>query len=82
MIAASQNGSHSARIEMTLTIDGACFEVAQSTPTHLYLRSPAEIVSSNGELAISIDGSVTRQPVELLVRDPANSVAVPFRRLG
>ena len=67
---------------MTLNVDGTCFEVAQATPTHLYLRVPAEILSGTGELAISIDGAITRQAVELLNRDHLSSVAVPFQRIG
>ena len=67
---------------MTLTVDGARFEIAQATPTHLYLRTPAEIPSGTGELAISIDGSVTRQEVELLHSVQLSSVAVPFERAG
>jgi hypothetical protein len=82
MIAASQNGSHSARVEMTLIVDGTQFEIAQATPTHLYLRMPAEIRTGTGELAISIDGSVTRQTVQLLNNTQLSSLAVPFQRVG
>lgn len=82
MIAASQNGSHSASVEMTLTIAGERFEIAQATPTHLYLRTPAEIPSGSAELSISIDGSVTRQSVQLLNRVLLSSVDVPFERAG
>lgn len=67
---------------MTLNVDGTCLEVAQATPTHLYLRVPAQILSGTGELAISIDGAITRQSVELLNRDQLSSVAVPFLRIG
>jgi hypothetical protein len=81
MIAASQNGSHSARVEMILTVDGAQFEIAQATPTHLYLRTPAEIKTGTGELAISIDGTVTRQTVRLLNRIPLSSPSVPYERI-
>lgn len=66
---------------MTLTIDGARFEVAQATPTHLYLRTPAEIPVGTGELAIAIDGAVTLQPVQLLNDIQLNSRAVPFQRV-
>ncbi|MFO1002475.1 MAG: hypothetical protein U0936_19265 [Planctomycetaceae bacterium] len=81
MIAASQNGSHSARAEMTLTIDGTQFEIAQATPTHLYLRTPAEIRTGTGELAISIDGAVTQQTVRLLKDIPLSSTSVPYERI-
>jgi hypothetical protein len=67
---------------MTLTIDGAQSEVAQATPTHLYLRTSAEITSGKGELAISIDGSVTRQHVQLLNDVQLNSRIVQFQRVG
>ena len=67
---------------MTLNVNGTCLEVAQATPTHLYLRVPAEIQCCTGELAISIDGAITRQSVELLNRDQLSSVAVPFQRIG
>lgn len=67
---------------MTLTVGGASFELAQSTPTHLYLRRPAQIPLGRGELAISIDGSVTRQSVQLLDHDAVNSLALPFRGIG
>jgi len=67
---------------MTLTVGGAIFELAQSTPTHLYLRRPAQIPLGAGELTISIDGSVTRQSVELLNHDAENSLALPFQRIG
>jgi hypothetical protein len=82
MIAASQNGSHSARVEMTLIVDGAQFEIAQATPTYLYLRMPAEIRTGTGELAISIDRSVTRQTVQLLNNTQLSCPAVPFQRVG
>ena len=67
---------------MTLTVDGVQFEIAQATPTHLYLRTPAEIRTGTGELAISIDGSVTRQHVQILNDAEPVSPAVPFRRIG
>lgn len=82
MITASQKGSHSARVEMTLTVDGTQFEIAQAMPTHLYLRTPAEIRTGTGELAISIDGSVTRQSVQLLKNTQLSSTAVAFQRVG
>ena len=81
MIAASQNGSHSARVEMTLTVDGTQFEIAQATPTHLYLRTPVEIRTGTGELAISIDGAVTRQLVRVLNMIPISSPSVPYERI-
>ena len=67
---------------MTLTVDGVQFEIAQATPTHLYLRAPAEIRTGTGELAISIDGAVTRQSVHLLNNAQLSSPALPFRRIG
>ena len=67
---------------MTLTVNGMQFEIAQATPTHLYLRTPAEIRTGTGELAISIDGSVTRQHVQILHDAEPGSPAVPFRRIG
>ena len=63
---------------MTLTVDGMQFEIAQATPTHLYLRTPVEIRTGTGELAISIDGAVTRQTVRLLNRIPLSSPSVPY----
>ena len=66
---------------MTLIVDGTQFEIAQATPTHLYLRMPAEIRTGSGELAISIDRSVTRQTVQLLNDTQLCSPAVPFRRI-
>jgi hypothetical protein len=82
MIAASQNRSHSARVEKTLIIDGTQFEIAQATPTHLYLRMPGEIRTGTDELPISIDGSVTRQTVQLLNNSQLSSPVVPFHRVG
>ncbi len=67
---------------MTLTVDGVQFEIAQATPTHLYLRAPAEIRTGTGELVISIDGAVTRQSLQLLNTSPLNSQALPFQRIG
>lgn len=67
---------------MTLNVDGTCVEVAQATPTHLYLRVPAKILSGTGEPANSINGAITRQSVELLNRDQLSSIAVPFERIG
>ena len=66
---------------MTLTVDGTQFEIAQATPTHLYLRTPVEIRTGTGELAISIDGTVTRQTVRLLNRIPLSSPSVPYERI-
>ncbi len=66
---------------MTLTVDGTQFEIAQATPTHLYLRTPAEITTGTGELAISIDGAVTRQTVQLLNRIQLSSPLVPYERI-
>ena len=67
---------------MTLTVDGTEFEIAQVTPTHLYLRTPAEIRTGTGELLISIDGAVTRQSVQLLNNAQLSSPALPFQRIG
>ena len=67
---------------MTLTVDGTQFEIAQVTPTHLYLRTPAEIRTGTGELAISIDGAVTRQSVQLLNNSQLSSPALPFQCIG
>ena len=67
---------------MTLTVNGMQFEIAQATPTHLYLRTPAEIPSGSAELSISIDESVTRQHVQLLNDVQLSSPAVPFQRVG
>ena len=66
---------------MTLTVDGAQFEIAQATPTHLYLRTPVEIRTGTGELVISIDGAVTRQLVRVLNMIPISSPSVPYERI-
>lgn len=66
---------------MTLTVDGARFEIAQATPTHLYFRTPVEIRTGTGELAISIDGAVTRQTVQLLSNIQLSSPSVPYERV-
>ena len=66
---------------MTLTVDGAQFEIAQATPTHLYLRTPVEIKTGTGELAISIDGAFTQQTVRLLNRSQLSSPSVPYARI-
>ncbi len=66
---------------MTLTVDGTQFEIAQATPTHLYLRTPVEIRTGTGELAISIDGAVTRQLVRVLNMIPISSPSVPYERI-
>ncbi len=66
---------------MTLTVDGTQFEIAQVTPTHLYLRTPVEIRTGTGELAISIDGAITRQTVQLLNRIQLSSPLCPTNAL-
>jgi len=82
MIAASQNGSHSARVEMALIVASQRFEIAQATPTHLYLRTPTELTAGTGVLSISIDGNVTQQTVQLPGDIQPSSLVVPFQRIG
>jgi len=65
---------------MTLSARGMYLDIAQATPTHLYLRNPAEFPSGAAELLISIDGSVTRQSVQIQNDAGLNSNAVPFQR--
>ena len=67
---------------MALTVAGQRFEIAQATPTHLYLRTPTELTAGMGVLSISIDGNVTQQTVKLSGDIQAGSLAVPFQRIG
>ncbi|HQX50783.1 MAG TPA: hypothetical protein PLY87_17735 [Planctomycetaceae bacterium] len=66
---------------MALIVTGQRFEIAQATPTHLYLRTPTELTAGTGVLSISIDGNVTQQAVQLSGDIQPGSLAVPFQRI-
>ncbi|MEQ9410325.1 MAG: hypothetical protein RIK87_21490 [Fuerstiella sp.] len=65
MITASQNGSHSAIVRMTLQVADAALEVAQVTPNRIFLRTPVDLPPCEGILSISIDGHVTQRNIRL-----------------
>jgi len=77
MIRASQNGRHSATVQMTLIVGGRELEVAQSTPTHLILREAVPLPGSHAQLLLSIDGVETRRSIEIL--DGRTSSRVSYR---
>ena len=65
---------------MALIVARQRFEIAQVTPTHLYLRTPTVLSAGTGVLSISIDGNVTQQTVRLHGDIQPGSLAVPFQR--
>lgn len=67
---------------MALKIASQRFEIAQATPTHLYLRTPTELTAGTGVLSISIDDNVTEQAVRLPGNIQPGSLAVAFQRIG
>ena len=66
---------------MALIVASQRIEIAQATPTHLYLRIPTELTAGMGVLSISIDGNVTQQAVQLSGDIQPGSLAVPFQRI-
>jgi len=67
---------------MALIVANQRFEIAQATPTHLYLRTPTELRAGTGVLSISIDGNVTQQTVQWPGDIQPGSLVVPFQRIG
>jgi hypothetical protein len=57
MIAAINNGGHSAQVKIQLWIDGGSVPVAQLGPDFLFLDVPFEHPPSNARLVLQVDQS-------------------------
>ena len=60
-----QRHGHSAEVRISLSIGDRLFNVAQLGPDYLILRDASDHPPTVGEITLSIDGKVTRWPVEL-----------------
>jgi hypothetical protein len=61
-----KGGGHSAVVRIDLHLNGSVFPVAQLGPDFVVLRNPFDHPPSEAEIALSIDGQVSRWPIHLI----------------
>ena len=82
MIAARNNGGHSAQVKIQLLIDGGSVAVAQLGPDFLLLDKPFEHPPGNACLVLQVDQSERRWDIRLPNGISANANRVNIRTQG
>ena len=78
--ASGRSVGHSARVQLTLVVNGRSLRLAKAGPDLVVLAEPATLATGPAELVLHVDGAPVRWEVEVLPHEPG-STRVPIRRL-